>query len=151
MIESGRLTQWKKNPMIYFLKGYRKLAVEYSETGTFEPSQRYAAKTEEEKTAISDILNELTGNSTEVPNAKKDQEADLNHFYRVEFNEGSESIRNFEGEIVSQPLIEEIKRLCGSANNFFQRIFLNFLKQNMESPFLPQRSLLYWHRSLKNT
>ena len=34
---------------------------------------------------------------------------------------------------------------------FFQRIFLDFLKQDTEFPFLPQRSLLYWHRSLKNT
>lgn len=128
MIESGRLTQWKKNPMIYFLKGYRKLAVEYSETGTFEPSQRYAAKTEEEKTAISDILNELTGNSTEVPNAKKDQEADLNHFYRVEFNEGSESIRNFEGEIVSQPLIEEIKRLDRPMESGYYKFYFQEIK-----------------------
>ena len=67
MIESGRLTQWKKNPMIYFVKGYRKLAVELTESGTFESSQRYAAKTEAEQSVITDILNELTGNTTEVP------------------------------------------------------------------------------------
>lgn len=127
MIESGRLTQWKKNPMIYFVKGYRKLAVELTESGTFESSQRYAAKTEAEQSVITDILNELTGNTTEVPNATKDQESALNHFYRVEFNEGSESIRNFEGEIVSQPLIEEIKRLdrpmeSGYCKFYFQEI-----------------------------
>ena len=100
MIESGRLTQWKKNPMIYFVKGYRKLAVELTESGTFEPSQRYAAKTEAEQSVIYDILNELKFDTEEIPNATKDQEAAMNHFYRVEFNEGSESIRNFEGEIV---------------------------------------------------
>ncbi len=70
MIESGRLTQWKKNPMIYFVKGYRKLAVELTESGTFESSQRYAAKTEAEQSVVSDILNELTGDTTEVPGGK---------------------------------------------------------------------------------
>ena len=128
MIESGRLTQWKKNPMIYFVKGYRKLAVELTESGTFESSQRYAAKTEAEQSVISDILNELTGDTTEVPNATKDQEASLNHFYRVEFNEGSESIRNFEGEIVSQPLIDEIKRLDRPMESGYYKFYFQEIK-----------------------
>lgn len=128
MIESGRLTQWKKNPMIYFVKGYRKLAVELTESGTFESSQRYAAKTEAEQSVISDILNELTGDTTEVPNATKDQEAALKHFYRVEFNEGSESIRNFEGEIVSQPLIEEIKRLDRPMESGYYKFYIQEIK-----------------------
>ena len=128
MIESGRLTQWKKNPMIYFVKGYRKLAVELTESGTFESSQRYAAKTEAEQSVISDILNELTGDTTEVLNATKDQEAALNHFYRVEFNEGSESIRNFEGEIVSQPLIEEIKRLDRPMESVYYKFYFQEIK-----------------------
>ncbi|WP_244353505.1 hypothetical protein [Enterococcus innesii] len=128
MIESGRLTQWKKNPMIYFVKGYRKLAIELTESGTFESSQRYAAKTESEQSVISDILNELTGDTIEVPNATKDQEAALNHFYRVEFNEGSESIRNFEGEIVSQPLIEEIKRLDRPMESGYYKFYFQEIK-----------------------
>ena len=128
MIESGRLTQWKKNPMIYFVKGYRKLAVELTESGTFESSQRYAAKTEAEQSVISDILNELTGDTTEVLNATKDQEAAMNHFYRVEFNEGSESIRNFEGEIVSQPLIEEIKRLDRPMESGYYKFYFQEIK-----------------------
>ncbi|WP_429972363.1 DUF3991 domain-containing protein [Enterococcus sp. AZ015] len=128
MIESGRLTQWKKNPMIYFVKGYRKLAVELTEAGTFEPSQRYAAKTEAEQSVISDILSELKFNTEEIPNATKDQEAALNHFYRVEFNEGSESIRNFEGEIVSQPLIEEIKRLDRPMESGYYKFYFQEIK-----------------------
>lgn len=128
MIESGRLTQWKKNPMIYFVKGYRKLAVELTESGTFESSQRYAAKTEAEQSVITDILNELTGDTKKVLNATKDQEAALNHFYRVEFNEGSESIRNFEGEIVSQPLIEEIKRLDRPMESGYYKFYFQEIK-----------------------
>lgn len=128
MIESGRLTQWKKNPMIYFVKGYRKLAVELTESGTFEPSQRYAAKTEAEQSVISDILTELKFNTEEIPNATKDQDAALNHFYRVEFNEGSESIRNFEGEIVSQPLIEEIKRLDRPMESGYYKFYFQEIK-----------------------
>ena len=87
MIESGRLTQWKKSNDL-LCKGYRKLAVELTESGTFEPSQRYAAKTEAEQSVISDILNELKFDTEEIPNATREQEAALNHFYRVEFNEG---------------------------------------------------------------
>ena len=128
MIESGRLTQWKKNPMIYFVKGYRKLAVELTESGTFEPSQRYAAKTEAEQSVISDILSELKFNTEEIPNATKDQDAALNHFYRVEFNEGSESIRNFEGEIVSQPLIEEIKHLDRPMESGYYKFYFQEIK-----------------------
>ncbi|WP_301389390.1 DUF3991 domain-containing protein [Enterococcus entomosocium] len=128
MIESGRLTQWKKNPMIYFVKGYRKLAVELTESGTFEPSQRYAAKTEAEQSVISDILSELKFNTEEISNATKDQEAAMNHFYRVEFNEGSESIRNFEGEIVSQPLIEEIKRLDRPMESGYYKFYFQEIK-----------------------
>ena len=107
---------------------YRKLAVELTESGTFESSQRYAAKTEAEQSVISDILNELTGDTTEVLNATKDQEAALNHFYRVEFNEGSESIRNFEGEIVSQPLIEEIKRLDRPMESGYYKFYFQEIK-----------------------
>ncbi|MFR3683448.1 MAG: DUF3991 domain-containing protein [Enterococcus sp.] len=128
MIESGRLTQWKKNPMIYFVKGYRKLAVELTESGTFEPSQRYAAKTEAEQSVISDILSELKFDTEEIPNATKEQEAALNHFYRVEFNEGSENIRNFEGEIVSQPLIEEIKRLDRPMESGYYKFYFQEIK-----------------------
>ena len=128
MIESGRLTQWKKNPMIYFVKGYRKLAVELTESGTFEPSQRYAAKTEAEQSVISDILNELKFDTEEIPNATREQEAALNHFYRVEFNEGSENIRNFEGEIVSQPLIEEIKRLDRPMESGYYKFYFQEIK-----------------------
>lgn len=114
--------------MIYFVKGYRKLAVELTESGTFESSQRYAAKTEAEQSVITDILNELTGDTTEVLNATKDQEAALNHFYRVEFNEGSESIRNFEGGIVSQPLIEEIKRLDRPMESGYYKFYFQEIK-----------------------
>ncbi|WP_395532363.1 ArdC-like ssDNA-binding domain-containing protein [Enterococcus faecium] len=35
IIDSGRVTQWKKNPTIYFLKGYRKVALELNENDHF--------------------------------------------------------------------------------------------------------------------
>ena len=52
----------------------------------------------------------------------------MNHFYRVEFNEGSESIRNFEGEIVSQPLIEEIKRLDRPMESGYYKFYFQEIK-----------------------
>lgn len=41
LIDSGKINQWKKQPKIYFVKGYRKVAVELNEDGHFEICSRY--------------------------------------------------------------------------------------------------------------
>lgn len=46
----------------------------------------------------------------------------------MEFNEGSENIRNFEGEIVSQPLIEEIKRLDRPMESGYYKFYFQEIK-----------------------
>lgn len=83
MIENGKLTQWKKNPMIYFVKGYRKLAVELTEAGSFESSGRYAPKTEEEQKAIAQILNELNDLDEEVNNSEINKQ-EAAYYLRIE-------------------------------------------------------------------
>ncbi|MDE1525085.1 hypothetical protein [Ligilactobacillus salivarius] len=55
IIESGKVNQWKKRPTIYFIKGLRKVAIELVD-GSFKESPKYAAKTDEEKEIVNEIL-----------------------------------------------------------------------------------------------
>lgn len=55
IISSGKVNQWKKNPTIYFVKGLRKVAIELVD-GAFRASSKYAAKTDEEKEIVKEIL-----------------------------------------------------------------------------------------------
>lgn len=59
LIASGILNQWKKQPTIFFIKGYRKLAIKMLENGSFEIAKKYAPKDDKEKAAIENILNQL--------------------------------------------------------------------------------------------
>ncbi|CAI3296051.1 hypothetical protein CIRMBP1257_00515 [Enterococcus cecorum] len=59
LIASGKLNQWKKQPTIFFLKGYRKLAIKMLDNGNFEIAKKYAPKDDKEKKAIENILNQL--------------------------------------------------------------------------------------------
>ncbi|VTQ68334.1 Uncharacterised protein [Enterococcus hirae] len=106
IIDSGRVTQWKKNPTIYFLKGYRKVALELNENGEFEESKKYQATSEEEKAAIRELLEEA-----EPTDSLKEKEND--HFYRVEFNENDpeKGLKSYGGEIVTFELIDQLKTL----------------------------------------
>lgn len=110
IIDSGRVTQWKKNPTIYFLKGYRKVALELNENGEFEESKKYQATSEEEKAAVRELLEEA------VPtDSLKEKEND--HFYRVEFNENDpeKGLKSYGGEIVTFELIDQLKTLKDAA------------------------------------
>ena len=55
IINSNKVTQWKKHPTIYFVKGLRKVAIELVD-GAFQASSKYAAKTDEEKQIVNEIL-----------------------------------------------------------------------------------------------
>ncbi|HAQ4804464.1 TPA: hypothetical protein IXS92_002826, partial [Enterococcus faecium] len=106
IIDSGRVTQWKKNPTIYFLKGYRKVALELNENGEFEESKKYQATSEEEKAAVRELLEEAA-----PTDSLKEKEND--HFYRVEFNENDpeKGLKSYGGEIVTLELIDQLKTL----------------------------------------
>lgn len=59
LIASGKLNQWKKQPTIFFIKGYRKLAIKMLDNGSFEIAKKYAPKDGKEKATIENILNQL--------------------------------------------------------------------------------------------
>ena len=56
LIKDGELTQWKKHPKIYFIKGLRKVALELQSDGSFKESAKYKAKTEDEKAIVQSLL-----------------------------------------------------------------------------------------------
>lgn len=56
LIESGKVVQWKKKPIFYFVKGLRKVALVIDENGLFKVSAKYPVKTEEEQQVIDGLL-----------------------------------------------------------------------------------------------
>ena len=56
LIESGAVTQWKKKPIFYFVKGLRKVALEIDENGEFFISNYYPACTDGDKEFIKKLL-----------------------------------------------------------------------------------------------
>ncbi|EPI05709.1 hypothetical protein D920_00008 [Enterococcus faecalis 13-SD-W-01] len=121
LIDSGRVTQWKKNPTIYFVKGFRKVALELKENGVFEESKKYQATTAEEKAAVKELLeNSLSDTHFES--------SEPEHFYRIEYNENdpAHGLRSYEGERVTTQLIEELKDLDNhyfSASGYYKFYF----------------------------
>lgn len=56
LIDSGKVNQWKKKPIYYFVKGLRKVAFELNEQGDFVESNCYPAYSEEDKKAVEELL-----------------------------------------------------------------------------------------------
>lgn len=56
LIDSGEVKQWAKQPNIYFVKGLRRVALELTEEGRFEPSPKYRPNTDEEKEIVNKLL-----------------------------------------------------------------------------------------------
>ncbi|GAB2022662.1 hypothetical protein RyT2_17360 [Pseudolactococcus yaeyamensis] len=59
LLDSGAVSQWKKQPTYYFVKGLRKVALELeAETGNFKVSSnlKYAPKTESDQAKVQELL-----------------------------------------------------------------------------------------------
>ncbi|HHE2623607.1 TPA: LPD1 domain-containing protein, partial [Enterococcus faecium] len=108
LIESGSISQWKKQPTIYFVKGLKKVALEIDSQGFFKESQKYKAQNEEEKKRIQELL----GGSQAMSNEKN-----------IEIQEPDEAklTKDIETKIensqqVSEPFDEEnLKSLLGGS------------------------------------
>ncbi|EGO9937554.1 DUF3991 domain-containing protein, partial [Enterococcus faecium] len=108
LIESGSISQWKKQPTIYFVKGLKKVALEIDSQGFFKESQKYKAQNEEDKKRIQELL----GGSQAMSNEKN-----------IEIQEPDEAklTKDIETKIensqqVSEPFDEEnLKSLLGGS------------------------------------
>ncbi|EJZ8466931.1 hypothetical protein OIV85_002617 [Enterococcus faecalis] len=56
LIVSEEITPWAKNPMVYFVKGLPKVALELTTEGEFIPSETYSPKTETDKQRVEELL-----------------------------------------------------------------------------------------------
>lgn len=66
LIDNGDVTQWKKKPIYYFVKGLNKVAFELDDKGDFKVSDRYPAKDDKEKELVSKLLDKGTEISTNI-------------------------------------------------------------------------------------
>lgn len=58
LIDKGLVSQWKKRPTLYFVKGLRKVAFELGEDGRFQVSKKYAPQTGAEQEEVERLLSE---------------------------------------------------------------------------------------------
>jgi len=56
LIESEKVNQWKKKPIYYFVKGYKKVALELDENGNFFISRRYPCYDESDRKEIEELI-----------------------------------------------------------------------------------------------
>ncbi|ABI54229.1 unknown [Lactococcus phage P335] len=56
LIDNGLVNQWKKQPIYYFVKGLKKVALELNEQGDFVMSKRYSAYSEDNQKFIKELL-----------------------------------------------------------------------------------------------
>jgi len=56
LIELGYVNQWQKQPIYYFVKGLRKVALTIDENGDFKVSKKYPTKNENDKTFVEELI-----------------------------------------------------------------------------------------------
>ena len=56
LIDNGLVTQWKKKPIYYFVKGLRKVALVLNESGDFEASKKYSPYSDEDIKFVEKLL-----------------------------------------------------------------------------------------------
>lgn len=56
LIDSGKVNQWQKKPIFYFVKGLRKVALEINEEGEFEISKHYPVTNAEDARYVEELL-----------------------------------------------------------------------------------------------
>lgn len=56
LIENGKVTKWEKQPIFYFVKGLRKVALTINDNGEFIISKKYPPKTEDDQKIVDELL-----------------------------------------------------------------------------------------------
>lgn len=106
LIDSKAITQWTKNPMIYFIKGLNKVALELQEDGDFIPSEKYSAKTTKDQEIVETLLKSKSREEfqiMEVPIVYS------NPFYELDkFNQEIVAVNRFWTEVLDKRIPFEI-------------------------------------------
>jgi hypothetical protein len=56
LIDSGKVSQWKKKPIYYFVDGLRKVALTLDDNGDFQESKRYPAYEDSDRETVQKLL-----------------------------------------------------------------------------------------------
>jgi flagellar basal body P-ring protein FlgI len=56
LIDSGKVIQWKKKPIYYFVNGLRKVALTLDNNGDFQESKRYPAREDSDRETVQQLL-----------------------------------------------------------------------------------------------
>ncbi|WP_438832404.1 PBECR4 domain-containing protein [Streptococcus pluranimalium] len=56
LIDDGLVTQWAKQPNLYFVKGLHRVALELNDDGVFQESSKYQARTPKERERVNQLL-----------------------------------------------------------------------------------------------
>lgn len=76
LVDDNIIKQWKKKPNIYFVNNLRGVALELTEKGNFQVSQKYTPKDDESKAAIEEILEKQNkiDKASNIQNSKVEKE-----------------------------------------------------------------------------
>ncbi|MGM0322407.1 hypothetical protein IGI82_003607 [Enterococcus sp. AZ067] len=106
LIDSKAITQWTKNPMIYFIKGLNKVALELQEDGDFIPSEKYSAKTTKDQEVIETLLKSKSREEFQI---MKVPIVYSNPFYELDkFNQEIVAVNRFWTEVLDKRIPFEI-------------------------------------------
>jgi hypothetical protein len=112
LIDAGRITQWSKQPTIYFIKGIRKVALEITAEGKLEVALKYPPKTDEEKEIVKELLS-MANQENEINRSAPKMQDVPKHYIQVEFNESNSilNIPSFKGQIITEALVDQLQNL----------------------------------------
>lgn len=76
LVDDNIIKQWKKKPSIYFVNNLRGVALELTEKGNFQVSQKYTPKDDESKAAVEEILEKQNkiDKASNIQNSKVEKE-----------------------------------------------------------------------------
>lgn len=76
LVDDNIIKQWKKKPSIYFVNNLRGVALELTEKGNFQVSQKYTPKDDESKATVEEILEKQNkiDKASNVQNSKVEKE-----------------------------------------------------------------------------
>lgn len=101
LIDEERLTQWRKQPNLYFVKGMSRVALELMADGSFRVSDHYPPKTAEERALVEQLLDKQNG----TQKALDSESQELSN--GGEFHRTSDYLEVTTSGTASQPVVEE--------------------------------------------
>lgn len=135
LVDEGLITQWQKQPTIYFVKGIRRVALELDDRGNLILSPRYAPRSDSDRQRLEELLSRLTlENKQKGQKTMADNEKELQVLF--DFSENPIIASQYsEGDIIpyqdfSQFLLEQ--NLNRQLKEGYDKTYFYLLDENRE-------------------